>query len=610
MSHIAASIHYNNQEVFFHQEDTHEGIKALFLYEEPIESAYTYTFRLKNIAKTNSGQISQVKSLDLFVPYQGEVIWRSLRGDSCAGESFMPLKEVLHCGDQKHVEPHGGRSSNTTGFPFFDLSYGEQSLLFGIGWTGQWCYDVSVTDEGFYVCIGLPQANFYLLPGEEVLLPSVIVVQGEDYRDLRRTWRKLQRERYSPLHRLPDLRSPIAIQPFDRYFQGLGGSQKIPEWATEAGQIQTIEAAAKCKGMIDTFWIDAAWFKKGFPYGVGNYSYAEGFPNGLRPVSKKAHENGMRFMLWFEPERVCEGTEVYEKHPEFLLKSSEIGDALLFDMGNPDALSWLKEKLITMIRENEIDVYRQDFNTEPLSFWRENDQEGRIGITEIKHVAGIYDLWDTLIGEFPGLFIDNCASGGRRIDFETCKRAVSLWRSDTGCFPEHGEYRTSVWNNNQTLGLTQYLAFSSSAVWVTDAYDVRGAATDGLACNFDILNPDFDFTDAVRAISEVKRLGAYRKGDFYPLTNATLEENVWSAYQFACGEEGVVYFFRRKENKEEKQTFSLSAIDENARYLVKFSDEKYHQTTKEVDGKAFAHDFPITIMHPRESLVLEYKRVK
>ena len=605
---ISASLFYNGQKMLLAEKPKMDGVEALFSYEEPEGGAYTYTFRLKNSGRENSARIKEVKTLDLFVPFLGEITWRSLKGDSCAGESFMPLEEVLKCGDKKHIEPYGGRSSNTTGFPFFDISYGERSMLFGIGWTGQWCYDLEVADNGFFVRVGLPAADFYLLPGEEVLLPSVIVVEGENYQDLRRTWRRLQREKYSPLHRLPDLRSPIAIQPFDRYFQGLGGSQKIPDWATEEGQIKTIEASAKCNGLIDTFWIDAAWFQKGFPYGVGNYSYAEGFPNGLRPVSGKTHENGMRFMLWFEPERVCEGTEVYKEHPEFLLKSSEIGDALLFDMGNPEALSWLKEKLISMIKENEIDIYRQDFNTEPISFWRENDPEGRNGITEMKHVAGIYDLWDTLIREFPNLFIDNCASGGRRIDFETCKRAVSLWRSDTGCFPEHGDYRTSVWNNNQTLGLTQYLAFSSSAVWVTDAYDVRGAATDGLACNFDILNPDFDFGDAVRAISEVRRLGKYRKGDFYPMTEATLLENVWSAYQFACAREGVAYFFRRKENKEATKVFSLSALEEDSVYRLTWWDEAYESTQTEATGKELMQGIKVTIPNPRESLVLEYQK--
>ena len=144
---------------------------------------------------------------------------------------------------------------------------------------------------------------------------------------------------------------------------------------------------------------------------------------------------------------------------------------------------------------------------------------------------------------------------------------------------------------------------------MTDAYDVRGAATDGLACNFDILNPDFDFGDAIRAIGEVKRLGRYRKGDFYPMTEATLREDVWSAYQFACGEEGVAYFFRRKESGEETRVFSLYALDENATYRVILTDEQYKSSEKKMTGKELSAGFRVTVGAPRESLVMEYQRI-
>jgi alpha-galactosidase len=35
-----------------------------------------------------------------------------------------------------------------------------------------------------------------------------------------------------------------------------------------------------------------------------------------------------------------------------------------------------------------------------------------------------------LLAANPGLFIDNCASGGQRIDLETCARSIPLWRTD------------------------------------------------------------------------------------------------------------------------------------------------------------------------------------
>ena len=85
--------------------------------------------------------------------------------------------------------------------------------------------------------------------------------------------------------------------------------------------------------------------------------------------------------------------------------------------------------------------YRQDYNTGMLTEYGElTDGENRKGITEIKHIMGLYRLWDTLLSRFPNLVIDNCASGGRRIDIETLSRSIAFFRSDYQCeFNSHAE---------------------------------------------------------------------------------------------------------------------------------------------------------------------------
>ena len=89
--------------------------------------------------------------------------------------------------------------------------------------------------------------------------------------------------------------------------------------------------------------------------------------------------------------------------------------------------------LSEMIGTLGISCYRQDFNMAPLAYFRAADAEDRQGITEIKHIMGLYRLWDALREKFPGLLIDNCASGGRRLDVETLRRSIPLWRSDVTC---------------------------------------------------------------------------------------------------------------------------------------------------------------------------------
>ena len=169
--------------------------------------------------------------------------------------------------------------------------------------------------------------------------------------------------------------------------------------------------------------------------------------------------------------------------------------------------------MLRRIKEFKIDVFRTDFNIEPLPFWRAADEPNRVGMTEIRHVEGLYEMWDRIRDENPGLWIDNCASGGRRIDLETISRAVPLWRSDTCCWPGHPE-----WDQNQTLGLTQYLPLFSCAAWDPSPYVFRSGANPGAIMQFNFLDDNFNEPLARAALAEAKENSKYWYGDFYPLT--------------------------------------------------------------------------------------------
>ena len=93
----------------------------------------------------------------------------------------------------------------------------------------------------------------------------------------------------------------------------------------------------------DYHWLDAAWFPGGFPNGVGNwFCDPKKFPNGLKPVSDACHQLGLKFIFWFEPERVAKGTQIAQEHPEFVFGGDEGG---LFKLGDPAARRWLTDLL-------------------------------------------------------------------------------------------------------------------------------------------------------------------------------------------------------------------------------------------------------------------------
>lgn len=577
--------------------------------------AADWVVRFTNNGPENTPILSDMHPLDINLELadpDAPLLWKSIKGDICGEDSFLPVERSIASEESFRVTAQGGRSSNGN-FPFFNLHQHEHGLICAIGWSGQWAASAERTGEHVSLRAGMEYARLYLKPGESIRTPRILIMAWQgDVRKGQNTFRKLMMKYFSPKTlRNSDAYLPATLQTFDRYIG------QVPEWVTEAGQIKSVELAAKCE-LFDTYWLDAGWFKGYFPNGVGNYTYAEGFPNGLRPVADAAHAKGLNFVLWFEPERVVEDTELYNEHRDWLLdvkgrtreNNPEKSQYLFYilNIGNSDVREWLTNKITHFIQEIGIDVYRQDFNIDPLQFWLEHDDEDRVGYTEIKYIEGLYEFWDTLLERFPGLLIDNCASGGRRLDIETCARSAPLWRSDTGCIPTRRGWESDVWNHNQVLGLSQFLPWHATASWSAKAYDFRSAATLGIAGNFDVFSEQFDFAEAKEALAEYRRFRPYWKGDFYPLTEAAVDEKHWAAYQFdnGGGESGIVTFFRRAESPYSTLETDWQALRPEARYRLLFVDEERQSTERVMPGRDLMNGFAVTLPLKRSSLIVEY----
>ena len=114
-----------------------------------------------------------------------------------------------------------------------------------------------------------------------------------------------------------------------------------------------------------------------------------------------------------------------KNHPEWLLsKKAEMlpppqggafgnGPGSLLNLGNPDALDWLINHISKTLTDQGIDFYRQDFNMDPLAFWRGADASDRQGMTENFYVQGYLAYWDALRKRHPNLRIDSHALSGR-----------------------------------------------------------------------------------------------------------------------------------------------------------------------------------------------------
>ncbi|HQK93195.1 MAG TPA: NPCBM/NEW2 domain-containing protein, partial [Armatimonadota bacterium] len=507
-----------------------------------------------------------------------------LRGDSCGELSFLPFSTDLEAGRTYAMAPTGGRPSSISAFPFFNVQYDRGGAIVAVGWSGQWAATFERAANGpTRLAAGMERTHLLLHPGERIRTPRVLVMPWKgDRMAAHIRFRRLLMFSYAPRANGHVLNPPVALQCFDRY------SWTRADWATEAGQLDYVKTAARLG--CDSAWLDAAWFPGGFPNGVGNWSAKPvEFPNGLRPVGDACHANGLRFVLWFEPERVAPGTQIATEHPEFVFGGRDGG---LFRLDLPEAQQWLLELLSSRVREYGIDVYRNDFNIDPLGYWRANDTPDREGMTEIRYVENHYAMWDELLRRHPGLMIDNCASGGRRIDLETISRSVPLWRSDTSCSPGHAD-----WDQAQACGISLYVPLHTACAWDSRAYTVRSSATMGMAFQPEYMAPTFDEALAQRTLAEVRRNAPFWYGDLYPLTAITNTPEHWMAWQMHRPDlnAGIVLAFRRAECPYPIIALSLRALDPETRYTVASCGEDGQETTQTLTGAELSSDMEIRL---------------
>ena len=136
----------------------------------------------------------------------------------------------------------------------------------------------------------------------------------------------------------------------------------------EAGQIALAEKAAQLG--VERFVIDDGWFgqRKNDHAGLGDwYVNQEKFPNGLKPLIDRVHQLGMDFGIWVEPEMVNPDSDLYRKHPDWVINfpgrpRTEGRNQLLLNLARPDVTEYVYHWLDELVSNNDIDFLKWDYN--------------------------------------------------------------------------------------------------------------------------------------------------------------------------------------------------------------------------------------------------------
>lgn len=532
--------------------------------------AIEWVLYLKNTGKADTPILESIQALDATLPMpkaeQAVLHWST--GGVATFDDFAPQEKPLQ-GEKFHLQPGGGRSSSNV-LPFFNVAAPGGGVVTAVGWTGEWAADFAASAQGVALQAGMARTHLRLHPGEEIRTPRMLLLfYGQD------RWRGNNLLRQFLLrHHRPDPNKDGKPWVAPVTWGNWGGTP------AEISQ-DHIEKIIEHKLACDYYWLDAGWYGKPgstteqeWATNAGNWTLNQGlYPEGMKALSDLLKTDGRKLMVWFEPERVMDGSAWAQEHPEWCLRLPN-NNTLLMNLGNPEACQFVIDFCSSRIAEYGIGCYRQDFNMDPLEYWRANDAEDRQGISEIRHIEGLYRFWDALLKRHPGLIIDNCASGGRRIDLETTGRATPFWRTDGP--------RDAVAHQCHSFGLQAWVPLSAiSEDREGDTYEFRSSMASGLCINWAHAgdgpgNPqqkfpaDFPFDWCKKTLDQYLELRHFYYGDYYPLTPYTQAQTAWLAWQ--CDEPqsgtGMVQAFRRQECPTETTRIKLHGLEAQATYVL------------------------------------------
>lgn len=349
------------------------------------------------------------------------------------GAEFEPQRMLLNSAIT--LESRSGRSSHGH-HPWLTLVRNGRSLMSGmIAWSGNWVIRFTPKLDGALALSGgLHDWEFAvdLAPGASVAAPPVTLAfaTGADLDETAVQFARLGRRFWYPRNALADA-LPVEWNHWWAY-----EDRALDEATFRAN----VDVAARLG--IEVCTLDAGWF--GAPDADTHWYEQRGdwdrvntarFPSGIRALADDVHVHGMRFGIWCEIEGLGIHAQLAERHPEFIAMRD--GERLGYVcLGNPAAQQWAFETLDRLVCENGCDWIKLDFNLNPGAGCNRTDHGHGAEDGLYAHYRGYYALLDRLRATHPEVVLENCSSGGLRIDPGIARRTHMAFLSDPD-WPEH-----------------------------------------------------------------------------------------------------------------------------------------------------------------------------
>ncbi len=511
-----------------------------------------WTVYVKNTGKSDSGVINDFYALDFAFNTGKADIFYSIGSDTKASDFSLIRKSLSSAKIFSGIE---GKPTEKY-MPYFNVNGKDSGIVFGIGWTGQWEAEFAAIQNNTNVTVKQQSFNAYLLPGEEVRSPLISLTFYDSSNPLKgfnvfRKWindcvypDNVTKDHYTVM----EVAGPSSVRTSDEIIAILN------------------DISDDVYAQTDAFWMDAGWYSynDGWYDGVGNWTVdTSRYDHGIIELSSYAKKKGLGHVLWYEPERVFRNTVFHKsgsEHEQWLIDVGD--DNIMWNLANEDALKYYCEYLTSSMKENGVTIYRQDFNFAPLGYWQKADNDyygGRTGICENHYVTNLYRYLDYITENIDGLIIDNCASGGKRLDLEMAFRSIPFWRSDYNCSIHSDLFEAT---QSQTYGLSFWLPISGSALNMTNEYSARSAIMPLILMDFYANHSEF-----FNLFHEQRDL---MSGYYYPLDFGSFDKDKMHSMQYMGedGKNGVILIYKRAYVNESEYTVVLNGLYPDAQYEI------------------------------------------
>jgi len=360
----------------------------------------------------------------------------------------------------------------------------------------------------------------------------------------------------------------------------------------EAGQMALAEKAASIG--VERFVMDDGWFgqRKDDHAGLGDwYVNPQKFPHGLKPLIDKVHSLGMDFGLWVEPEMVNPDSDLYRKHPDWVLNfpgrpHTEGRNQLVLNLARPDVRAYVYGFLDKLLSENDIAFLKWDYNrnwSEPG--WPAVAPEDQKKVY-VDFIRNLYSILAELRAKHPNVEIESCSGGGSRVDTGIMRFTDEVWTSDNT-----DAYDRLLIQNGFTYAYTPGIMMA----WVTDSptwVNQRSLSLEyrflssmqgslGIGANLNKWTPE-DFATAKKMVAQYKAIReTVQRGSLYRLITPenNSEQSVTESVSRNRSQAVAFAFLHSSRERYPFPRIYLRGLDEAAVYRISTLDGKLAEDT-------------------------------